>query len=136
MVWVASTGRGGATTASLAAALAAAVDVPHSYTAVADAAAALVRAARDERSWGRAWHAPVIVRSVREVATRLAELRGVPEPRLAVLTDRERSLLGFTDPIWNEFWETDYMSHRPFVVDASRIEATFGLTASPLDEAL
>jgi hypothetical protein len=32
--------------------------------------------------------------------------------------------------------ESDYMSHRPFVVDASRIEATFGLTASPLDEAL
>ena len=35
------------------------VDVPHSVTYVPDLAEALVRVAEDDRSWGRAWHAPV-----------------------------------------------------------------------------
>ncbi|WP_246292826.1 hypothetical protein [Lentzea indica] len=88
------------------------------------------------RSLGQAWHAPVVVRSVRELATRLAELAGAPAPRLAEMTDRELTLLGATAPLWEELWETHYMSHRPFVVDASRIETTFGLTATPVDEVL
>lgn len=112
------------------------LDTPHSYTAIGDAARALVAVARDERGLGQAWHAPVIIRSVRELATRLAELAGAPTPRLAELTDRELTLLGATAPLWDELWETHYMSHRPFVVDATRIETTFGLAATPLDEVL
>jgi nucleoside-diphosphate-sugar epimerase len=114
----------------------AALDTPHAFTSIDDAARALVTVARDERSLGRAWHAPVLVHSVREMATRLAELAGAPAPRLAEMTDRELTLLGATAPIWDELWETDHMSHRPFVVDASRIEEAFGLTATPLDEVL
>ncbi|GAA3437558.1 NAD-dependent epimerase/dehydratase family protein [Kutzneria kofuensis] len=114
----------------------AALDAPHSYTSVDDAARALVAVARDQRSLGQAWHAPVIVRSVRQLATRLAELAGAPAPRLAEMTDRELTLLGATAPVWDELWETHYMSHRPFVVDSTRIETTFGLTATPLDDVL
>lgn len=114
----------------------AALDTPHSFTSIGDAALTLVTATRDERSFGQAWHAPVVVASVREVAGRLAELAGAPAPRLAEMSDRELTLLGATAPLWDELWETHYMSHRPFLVDASRVEAVFGLTATPLDEVL
>ncbi|ANZ34876.1 hypothetical protein BBK82_01060 [Lentzea guizhouensis] len=76
------------------------------------------------------------VASVREVATRLDELAGAPEPQLAEMTDRELTLLGNTGPLWDELWETGHMSHRPFVVDASRIESAFGLAATLLDDVL
>jgi nucleoside-diphosphate-sugar epimerase len=114
----------------------AALDTPHSFTSIDDAARALVTVARDERALGQAWHAPVIVSSVRAAATRLAELADAPAPRLAEMTDRELTLLGTTAPLWDELWETHHMSHRPFIVDASRIESVFGLTATPLDEVL
>lgn len=111
-------------------------DTVHSFTIIEDFAAALVAVARSESAWGRAWHAPIVTATVREVATRLAELRGAPEPRLAEFTERELTLLGFTDPVWNEFREMDYMSDRPFVVDDGDIREAFGLKASSLDEAL
>ncbi|MGW6697741.1 NAD-dependent epimerase [Nocardia sp. NPDC055049] len=112
------------------------LDLPHSYTAIGDAAAALVAVARDDRSWGRAWHAPVITTTVREIANRLAELAGVATPELAVLTDAEITEFAQQDPFWTELFETKHMSHREFVVDDSALRTTFGTTASKLDEVL
>ncbi|BDT96234.1 NAD-dependent epimerase [Nocardia sputorum] len=110
------------------------LDLPHAYTAVGDAAAAVVAAARDERAWGRPWHAPVITATVRELAGRFAAAAGAPEPRLAVMSDRELTLLGLTDPFWAELFETYHMSHAPFAVDDSAVRNTFGLKASDPDE--
>ena len=112
------------------------LDLTHSYTAIGDAAAALVAVARDDRSWGRAWHAPVITATVREIANRLAELADVAAPELAVLTDAEIAEFAEQDPFWTELFETKYMSHREFLVDDSAIRTTFGSTASKLDEVL
>jgi nucleoside-diphosphate-sugar epimerase len=111
-------------------------DTVHSFTYIEDVAAALVAVARGEEAWGRAWHAPMITATVREVAARFAELRGAPEPRLEEFTERELTVLGFTDPLWNEFREMGFMSDRPFVVDDTDMRETFGLKASRLDEAL
>lgn len=110
------------------------LDLPHPYTAIGDAAAAVVAVARDEHAWGRAWHAPVITATVRELAGRFAAVAGAPEPRLAVMTDRELTLLGLTDPFWAELFETYHMSHASFIVDDSAIRDTFGLKASDPDE--
>ncbi|MFD6395112.1 NAD-dependent epimerase [Nocardia sp. NPDC060249] len=112
------------------------LDLAHSYTAIGDAAAALVAVARDDRSWGRAWHAPVITTTVREIANRLAVLAGVATPELAVLTDEEITEFAQQDPFWSELFETKHMSHREFLVDDSAIRTTFGTTASTLDEVL
>ncbi|MGV9724826.1 NAD-dependent epimerase [Nocardia beijingensis] len=110
------------------------LDLPHAYTAAGDAAAAAVAVARDERAWGRPWHAPVITATVRELAGRFAAAAGAPEPRLAVMSDRELTLLGLTDPFWAELFETYHMSHASFTVDDSAIRDTFGLKASDPDE--
>ncbi|WP_280297142.1 NAD-dependent epimerase/dehydratase family protein [Nocardia abscessus] len=111
-----------------------ALDLPHAYTAIGDAAAAAVAVARDERAWGRAWHAPTITATVRELAGRFAAAAGAPEPRLAVMSDRELTLLAVTDPFWSELFETYHMSHAPFTVDDSAVRDAFGLKASDPDE--
>jgi nucleoside-diphosphate-sugar epimerase len=111
-----------------------ALDLPHAYTAIGDAAAAAVAVARDERAWGRAWHAPTITATVRELAGRFAAAAGAPEPQLAVMSDRELALLAITDPFWGELFETYHMSHATFTVDDSAIRDTFGLKASDPDE--
>ncbi|WP_406281577.1 NAD-dependent epimerase [Nocardia sp. NBC_00881] len=111
-----------------------ALDLPHAYTAIGDAAAALVAVARDERAWGRAWHAPTITATARALAERFAEATGAPAPRLAVMTDRELTMLGLADPFWAELFETYHMSHATFTVDDTDIRETFGLKASDPDE--
>ncbi|GIG64188.1 NAD-dependent epimerase [Phytomonospora endophytica] len=113
-------------------------DLPHSFTAVGDAARALVAVAdsSDDDDWGRAWHAPMIKASAREVAERLAELTGSPRPRFERLTERDRALLAFGNPFWGELGETEYMSDRPYLVDDSAIRARFGVAAGVLDEVL
>ncbi|WP_198667145.1 NAD-dependent epimerase/dehydratase family protein [Glycomyces dulcitolivorans] len=108
-------------------------DAQHAFTYTEDAAAALIALARSETAWGRAWIAPILTATVREVAARLAELRGASEPRLEQLTEREMTLLGFTDPMWNEFREMSYMSDQPFLVDDGDLREAFGVKASPLD---
>jgi nucleoside-diphosphate-sugar epimerase len=111
-------------------------DAASTFTFTEDAAAALVAAAGSEHAWGRAWNAPAITATIRQVAERLAELRGAPRPRLEALTERDLTMLGYTDPIWHEFIEMSYMSDRPFTADDTDIREAFGLKASSLDEAL
>ncbi|MFE6924648.1 NAD-dependent epimerase [Nocardia sp. NPDC057663] len=112
------------------------LDLAHSFTAIDDAAAALVAVARDDRAWGRAWHAPVITTTVRAVASRLAALADAPEPDLAVLSDAEITALAQDDPFWAELFETEHMSHREFIADDAALRTTFGVTASALDDVL
>jgi nucleoside-diphosphate-sugar epimerase len=111
-------------------------DVAHSFSYIEDVAAALIAVSKSDTAWGRAWNAPVITATVREAARRFAELSGAPEPRLASLTERDLTLLGFADPTWTEFIEMTYMVDRPFIVDDAAIRETFGLKAATLDEAL
>ncbi|GLW58614.1 NAD-dependent epimerase/dehydratase family protein [Kitasatospora phosalacinea] len=111
-------------------------DAAHSFSYTEDVAAALVAVARDDRAWGRPWHAPVITTTVRAAATELAALHGAPEPRLEQLGERELALLAFGDPLWREFAEMGYMAERPFVVDDGELRAAFGLEAAPLRTAL
>ncbi len=112
----------------------AAIDSPTGYSAIEDVAHALVTLARQESAFGHAWHAPATNATVREVAGALARVAGAPEPRLETLTDRDLALLALTSPIWGEFGETAHMSHRPFLVDSSRVAQAFGLKPTPLEE--
>lgn len=112
-----------------------ALDVPHHSTFMPDVARTLVTIAGDERAWGRAWHVPNDgVRTQREMVAALAAAAGttvkvtrVPWPLV--------QLLGVASPVMRELRETRYQFDRPWVVDSSLTEATFGLRATPLDEA-
>ncbi|WP_249338497.1 NAD-dependent epimerase [Streptomyces sp. V17-9] len=112
------------------------LDVPHSYSAIGDTARTLVAASRDEQAYGRAWHVPTSTLSVRELAGRVAALAGAPEPRMEELTERDLTLLAFTEPFWAELHEVLTMPGRPFVVDYSETEKVLGVSATPVDDVL
>ncbi|MFG2463060.1 NAD-dependent epimerase [Streptomyces sp. NPDC048523] len=112
------------------------LDVPHSYSAIGDTARTLVAASRDEQAYGRAWHVPTSTLSVRELAARLAELAGAPEPRMEEMTERDLTLLAFTEPFWAEMREVLVKPGHPFVVDYSETEKILGVGATPVDDVL
>ncbi|MFE3453445.1 NAD-dependent epimerase [Nonomuraea sp. NPDC059194] len=112
------------------------LDVPHSYSAIGDTARTLVAATRDERVWGQAWHVPTVTLSVRELATRLAELAGVAAPRLDLMTDRDIALLSLTNPFWSALNEVLEKPGRPYVVDYSETEEVLGVKPSSVDDVL
>ncbi|GAA3276050.1 NAD-dependent epimerase [Dactylosporangium vinaceum] len=113
------------------------VDVPHSYTYTGDAARTLVALARDPRAWGRAWHTPSPpATTARRLLTRVAELAGLPAPTLRVYPKTVLRAAGLWDRFAKEFVEVRYQHDRPFVVDSSRVTSEFGLTATPLDDAI
>jgi nucleoside-diphosphate-sugar epimerase len=113
------------------------VDLPHSLSYPGDAGRLLAVLGTDERAWGRVWHVPTAPAvTLREAATLLAELAGVPAPRLTRMPNLVLRAGGLFDPTAREFAEMRYQFERPFILDSSAAEQTFGLTATPLDAAL
>ncbi|WP_214411968.1 NAD-dependent epimerase/dehydratase family protein [Sphaerisporangium fuscum] len=112
-----------------------ALDQPHSMTYLPDVARALATAAVDERAWGRAWHIPTApALTVRQMAERLAALAGAPAPRLSTVPHWMLRAAGLVVPLLRELEETRYQFVRPFVVDSSAFETTFGVAPTPSDE--
>ncbi|MBT2226647.1 NAD-dependent epimerase/dehydratase family protein [Nonomuraea sp. NEAU-A123] len=112
------------------------LDIPHSYSAIGDTARTLVAASRNEQAYGRAWHAPTSTLSVRELAGRLAGLAGAPAPRVEEMTERDLTLLAFTEPFWAELHEVLTKPGHPFVIDYSETEKILGVGATPVDDVL
>ncbi|MFJ2646078.1 NAD-dependent epimerase [Streptomyces sp. NPDC087420] len=112
------------------------LDVPHSYSAIGDTARTLVAASRDDQAYGRAWHVPTSTLSVRQLAMRLADLAGAPEPRMEEMTERDLTLLALTEPFWAEMHEVLTKPGHPFVIDYSETEKTLAVSATPPDDVL
>jgi nucleoside-diphosphate-sugar epimerase len=114
-----------------------ALDVPHTWTTISDAARTLVTAATDPRAWGRAWltpsHPPL---TIRELATRFATVAGAPAPKLSVLPYPVLWTAGLFVPLIRELRATRYQFIHPFVVNATSTEKTFGLAPGDFDAAL
>ena len=114
-----------------------ALDVPHSWTAISDAARTLVTAATDARAWGKAWlvptHPPLTVRAL---ASRFASVSGAPAPKLSVIPYPVLWGVGLFVLFARELRATRYQFVEPFIVDSSTTEKTFGLAPTDLDVAL
>lgn len=113
------------------------LDVPHSWTAIADVARTLVTVANNQRGWGQAWlvpsHPPMTVRQLTE---RFAAATGAPPPKLTALPYPVLWFTGVFVPVVRELRTVRYQFTRPFVLDASATTTEFGIHPSPLDEAL
>ncbi|GAA2589859.1 NAD-dependent epimerase/dehydratase family protein [Dactylosporangium fulvum] len=117
--------------------LPASVDVPHTYTYTGDVARTMIALAGDRRAWGSAWHVPSPPPMTgRELLTRVAEIGGMPAPRLRTYPRAAVRAAALFDKFTKEFLEVRYQHDRPFVLDSSRVSAVFGLTATPVDEAI
>lgn len=112
-------------------------DAPHTWTYLADIGALAATLATDDRSFGRVWHVPSApAKSMKEVAADTARIAGKPAKRVWALPRPLGTALGTVVPIVRELRETRHQFERPFVLDASLTEETFGLTATPWEEAL
>jgi nucleoside-diphosphate-sugar epimerase len=112
-------------------------DAAHTWTDVRDAGRLAAVLATDDRSWGQVWHVPSApARSMGQVAQEVAALcgrrpkaaRGIPR---AVVT-----VGGLVVPWLRELKETRHQFERPFVLDATLTERTFGITATPWEVTL
>ncbi len=111
----------------------AALDVPHSWTNVEDVATLLVTGVADGRAWGRAWHVPTAAPcTVRELVAIAAAQLGA-SPKLSSLPYAAVWAAGVVNPMMRELRETQHQFRKPFILDSTAAEQTFGLQATPLD---
>src|SRR5215831_9916545 len=94
-----------------------ALDVPHSWTAISDAARTLVTVATDQRAWGKAWLTPTNPPlTVRALATRFASAVGAPAPKLTAIPYPLLWATGLFVPLVRELRTTRYQFVSPFIV--------------------
>lgn len=112
------------------------LDAPHSWSYVGDVAGALEIVGRDERAWGRAWHAPTAAPcSPRDAVAALADAAGLPAPAIRRVPWAAVRAAGLLVPQLRGLHEIAYQFDEPFVVDSTAFTATFGEAPTPFDEA-
>ncbi|MFC6083189.1 NAD-dependent epimerase/dehydratase family protein [Sphaerisporangium aureirubrum] len=115
-----------------------AVDQPHSVTYLPDVARALAVAGSGERAWGRPWHIPTAspAPSVRQMAVRFAEIAGAPAPKVTSIPAVMLRAAGLFSPMIRELRETQHQRDKPFILDSTPFETTFGVAPTSVDTAL
>ncbi len=113
------------------------VDAPHSWSYIPDVAKTLATLGTDDRSWGEVWHVPTSpARSPRQVMADAAAILGTKAAPVSALPAWTIWTGGLFVPFLRELRETRHQFDRPFVLDSSRSQRTFGLTPTPWTEAL
>jgi nucleoside-diphosphate-sugar epimerase len=112
------------------------LDAPHTYTYIDDFGKGLVKLGEDDRALGQIWHIPsaptLTTRQFLELAFEVAGLK----PNYGVLPDYMLKLAGLFIPEAREVVEMLYEFKKPFIVDHSKYERTFGSEITPHREAL
>jgi nucleoside-diphosphate-sugar epimerase len=112
-------------------------DAPHSWSNVDDTAATLVAIAVDERAWGKAWLVPTPAPiSARAAAQRANELIGADPAKVVRVPYAFLWTMGLFSKLMKELRATYYQFAKPFTIDSSATERTFGLKPTPLDDSL
>ncbi|MCU1659578.1 MAG: NAD-dependent epimerase/dehydratase family protein [Pseudonocardiales bacterium] len=112
------------------------LDAPHTWTNVVDVAKLLVVGASDERAWGEVWHVPSAPPcSIRELTTMAAAELGA-KPKLVAVPYPVIWTVGLFNATIRELRETQHQFRKPFVLDSSRAQQTFGLEPAPLEESV
>ena len=112
-------------------------DLPHTHTYVGDFGRSLVLLGERDEADGQAWHVPndrprITQAEFIELA---AQIAGV-QPRFSAMGKLMMALGGLFIPEARESVEMMYEFDQPFVVDSGKFERTFGMSATPLEEAL
>ncbi|HEU5475244.1 MAG TPA: NAD-dependent epimerase/dehydratase family protein [Actinophytocola sp.] len=110
------------------------LDVPHSWTAIADVARLLTTVSTDERAFGKAWHVPTQPPlTVRELAQRFTSAQGLPAATLSEVPYSVLWTMGLFSPMMRELRTTRYQFTAPYVLDSSAAQRTFDIAPSDLD---
>jgi len=123
--------------AGKAASFAGNLDAPHTATYIGDFGRALVTLGDRDEALGQAWHVPNDRPTItqREFAAMIFEQLGT-EPRVSSVSKGMMRMAGLFIPGARETVEMMYEFEKPFVVNSSQFEATFGVRATPLAQAI
>jgi nucleoside-diphosphate-sugar epimerase len=113
------------------------LDVPHTATYIKDFGRALAILGEREEALGRAWHVPNDRPRITqgEFAGLISAELGQPVKASAMGKFMLR-LGGLFIPEARESVEMFYEFDRPFIVDSSQFEQTFGMKATPIEDAI
>ncbi len=112
------------------------IDLPHTYTFINDFGRALVTLGERAEALGQAWHVPNgETLTTRQFMALVFEAIGQP-PRMRGMSRLMMRIGGLFIPEARETVEMMYQFEKPFVVESSKFERTFGEQATPLPEAI
>jgi nucleoside-diphosphate-sugar epimerase len=120
------------------------MDVPHTFSYLPDVGEALATLGTDEREseisgaevFGRVWHVPSPPPITQQDFVRLLE-QAIGKPvKTLVAGPMMIHIMSWFNPMMRETAEMMYEWTKPFVMDSSAFEQMFGMTATPLAEAL
>ncbi|HEU0295172.1 MAG TPA: NAD-dependent epimerase/dehydratase family protein [Anaerolineales bacterium] len=113
------------------------VDLPHTHTYIRDFGKALVILGEREEADGLAWHVPNDQPNMTqgELVRMFAEEAGV-EPGISSMGKTMMAIGGLFIPEAKESVEMMYEFDKPFIIDSSKFEKTFGMKATPMREAI
>lgn len=114
-----------------------ALDVAHSWNFTHDVARTLVACALDERSWGRAWHAPANPpRTFRQLANDVADAAGVAHVKVSRIPNTALHVVGLVSPMVRDLPKTIYQFNVPFIIDDSETREVLGILPTTWPEVL
>lgn len=113
------------------------IDVPHTHTYVPDFGKALVILGEYDEADGQAWHVPNDNPRVtqREMIEMIAQEMGI-EPKMTAMGRFMMMVGGLFIPEAKEAVEMIYEFEQPFIVNSSEFEETFGMQATPMQQAI
>jgi nucleoside-diphosphate-sugar epimerase len=113
------------------------LDTPHTATYIEDFGKALVILGEREEALGQAWHVPNDCPQItqRQFAGLVFAETGHPL-KVSGMSRLMLQLGGIFIPAARESVEMLYEFEKPFVVDSSKFERTFGVKATPIEEAI
>lgn len=108
----------------------------HSWSYTPDVAAGLAVLGTAPGATGEVWHLPVAeARTIRATVEAVYAAAGT-RPRLMAAGAWTLRGLGLFQPAMREYLHTLYQFSEPWVVDDAKFRTAFGLSATPLDEAI
>jgi len=104
------------------------LDQPHTFHFLPDIARGLLVLADRPEADGQVWHLPAAgPLTAQRFFDMIAEAAGQPVPvHASVASPAVLAVAGVFSPLLREIRETAYQFRAPFVIDASKFEATFG----------
>ena len=113
------------------------LDIPHTVTYIEDFGEALAILGEREEALGQAWHVPNDRPRIsqREFANLVSNEIGAPL-KISGMGRLVMGLGGLFVPGAREMVEMMYEFEKPFIVDSSKFEKTFGMQPTPISEAV
>ena len=112
------------------------IDLPHTYTYIKDFAKALVKLSENDQAFGQVWHVPNASTITTRQLVGLVEKEIVQPIKIRAAGRLIVTLLGLFNPMIKEIKEMMYEWEKPYVVDHSKFEETFGADTTPHEVAI